>query len=71
MAMNVSKIVFEVASRLRVRGGELSEATSISKNTLSRMQSVYGNNMKAENLDRLYAYFDWKIEDHVEYVSEK
>jgi len=61
----------EFAEKRRIRLDELSEATGISKNTLSRMQSVHGYNTKTENLDRLCAYFDCKIEDLLEYVPEQ
>ncbi len=61
----------EFADKRKIRLDDLSLATGISKNTLSRMQSAQGYNTKTENLDKLCAYFDCRIEDLLEYIPEK
>jgi putative transcriptional regulator len=61
----------EFADKRKIRLDDLSSATGISKNTLSRMQSAQGYNTKIENLDKLCAYFDCRIEDLLEYIPEK
>ena len=61
----------EFADKRKIRLDDLSSATGISKNTLSRMQSPQGYNTKTENLDKLCAYFDCRIEDLLEYIPEK
>ena len=37
--------------------------------TISKLMNKHGTNVQTDNLDRLCAYFDCRIEDLVEYVS--
>lgn len=60
----------EFAERRRIPIQEVAEQTSIARNTLSRMINAHGVSVRSENLDRLCAYFQCKIEDLVEYVPD-
>lgn len=59
----------EFRERRRVTVQELAQATGITRNTLSKMLNQHGASVRSENLDRLCAYFDCRIEQLVEYVS--
>lgn len=61
----------EFADGRRITIGEVAEATSIHRMTLSKMINHRGYNTGTENFDRLCEYFDCKIEDLVEYVPNK
>ncbi len=54
----------------RIKLDEIVDATGISKNTLSRMQSVRGYNASIDNLNRLCAFFECKIEELLEYIPD-
>ena len=60
----------EFRERRRITIQEVAESTGITRNTLSRMLNMHGVSVRTENLDRLCAYFDCRIEDVVEYVPE-
>ncbi len=59
----------EFAEDRRITIGEVAEAGGIHRMTLSKMINQKGYNTGTENLDRLCAYFDCRLEDLVEYVS--
>ncbi len=50
---------------------EVSEATGINRVTLSKMVNQRGYSTVTENLDRLCRYFDCKIEQLAEYVTDQ
>lgn len=60
----------EFAERRRVPIIEIAQATGITRNTLSKMLNSFGTSVRSENLDRLCAYFDCRIEELVEYVPD-
>lgn len=60
----------EFAERRRIPIIEIANATGITRNTLSKMLNSFGVSVRSENLDRLCAYFECKIEDLVEYVPD-
>ena len=47
---------------------EIAEGTGITRNTLSKMLNQHGTSVRSENLDRLCAFFDCRIEQLVEYL---
>lgn len=58
----------EFAEGRRITIGEVAEAASIHRMTLSKLINQRGYNTGTENLDRLCAYFACSIGDLVEYV---
>lgn len=54
----------------RITIGEVAEAAGIHRMTLSKLINQRGYNTGTENLDRLCAYFECRIEDLVEYVPD-
>lgn len=50
---------------------EIAESTGINRMTISRMINTKGYSTVTENLDKLCAYFDCRIEDIIEYVSDE
>jgi DNA-binding Xre family transcriptional regulator len=60
----------EFSEGRRITIGEVAEAAGIHRMTLSKLINQRGYNTGTENLDRLCAYFDCRIEDLVEYVPE-
>lgn len=54
----------------RITINEMAESTGINRMTLSKIINHRGYSTVTDNLDRLCAYFQCKIEDLVEYVSE-
>lgn len=52
----------------RVTLDEVSQETGIHRTTLSKIANQRGYNTGTENIDRLCAYFDCKVEDIIEYV---
>lgn len=60
----------EFTDRRRVLIQEVADATGIARNTLSKMLNQHGASVRTENLDRLCAYFDCRIDALVEYVPE-
>ena len=60
----------EFAERRRVTIQEIAQATGITRNTLSKMLNQHGASVRSENLDRLCAYFNCRIEHLVEYLAE-
>lgn len=50
---------------------EIAESTGINRMTLSRMINTRRYSTVTENLDKLCAYFDCKIEDIIEYVPDE
>lgn len=59
----------EFKERRRITLLEISQATGINRMTISKLMNKHGTNVQTDNLDRLCAYFDCRIEDLVEYVS--
>ena len=57
---------FQEARRVTVL--EISEATGIARNTLSKMLNQPGASVRSEYLDRLCTYFGCKIEELVEHI---
>ena len=55
----------------RVTLMELSEATGISRVTLSKMINQRGYSTLTDHLNRLCRYFNCRIEDLAEYVPDK
>lgn len=55
----------------KIKLDELVAATGISKNTLSRMQSVRGYNVTTDNLNKLCAYFNCEISELLKYVPDE
>jgi putative transcriptional regulator len=55
----------------RITMAEISEATGINRVTLSKMINQKGYSTVTDNLDKLCNFFDCKIEDIAEYVSEE
>lgn len=49
---------------------EVSEATGINRMTISRMINNRGYSTVTDNLDKLCKFFNCKLEDIAEYVSE-
>ena len=60
----------EFRERRRVLIQDIAQATSITRNTLSKMLNQHGASVRSENLDRLCGYFGCRIEQLVEYVPE-
>lgn len=60
----------EFRERRRVTVQEIAQATGITRNTLSKMLNQHGASVRSENLDRLCAYFECRIEQLVEYVPD-
>lgn len=58
----------EFRERRRVTIQEIGETTGITRNTLSKMLNQHGTSVRSENLDRLCAYFNCRIEELVVYV---
>lgn len=61
----------EFRERRRITIQEVAQSTGITRNTLSKMLNQHGASVRSENLDRLCAYFDCRIEELVEYVPER
>ncbi|MBU0541401.1 MAG: helix-turn-helix transcriptional regulator [Gammaproteobacteria bacterium] len=55
----------------RVTLKEVSEATSINRATLSKMLHHRGYNTVTDNLDRLCKYFDCRLEEIAEFVTDE
>lgn len=60
----------EFRERRRVTVQEIALSTGITRNTLSKMMNLHGASVRSENLDRLCAYFECRIEQLVEFVPE-
>jgi len=60
----------EFRERRRVTVQELAKATGITRNTLSKMLNQHGASVRSENLDRLCAYFDCRIEQLIVYLPD-
>ncbi len=54
----------------RITINELAESTGINRMTLSKIINHRGYSTVTDNLDRLCSYFQCKIEDLVEYISD-
>lgn len=54
----------------RITMTEISENTGINRVTLSKMVNQKGYSTVTDNLDKLCEYFDCKLEDIAEYVTE-
>ena len=63
---------FEEEHQRRLTLAELSQATSIARPTLSKMQSPKGgHNTTTNNVDALCRFFGCKVEDLMEYVANE
>lgn len=60
----------EFKENRRITINEVAESTGINRMTLSKIINHRGYSTVTDNLDKLCAYFECKIEDLVEYVSE-
>jgi putative transcriptional regulator len=60
----------EFSERRRIEVREVAAETGIARNTLSKMLNQHGVSVRSENLSRLCAYFECRIEDLVEYVPD-
>lgn len=60
----------EYAEGRRITIGEVAGAAGIHRMTLSKMINQRGYNTSTENLGRLCAYFDCRVEELAEYVPE-
>ncbi|AGH81595.1 hypothetical protein PCNPT3_08285 [Psychromonas sp. CNPT3] len=49
---------------------EVAKACNVNRMTLSKMVNKKGYNTNSENIDKLCAYFECKVEDLVEYLPE-
>ncbi len=49
---------------------EISEATGIARNTLSKIVNQPGASIRSEYLDRLCSYFNCRIEELVEHIAD-
>jgi putative transcriptional regulator len=61
----------EFRERRRVTVQEIAEATGITRNTLSKLLNQHGASVRSENLDRLCAYFNCRIEELVEFFPNE
>ncbi|HRQ63849.1 MAG TPA: helix-turn-helix transcriptional regulator [Xanthomonadaceae bacterium] len=60
----------EFRERRRITVQEVAEATGITRNTLSKIINQHGASVRSDNLDRLCAFFDCRIDALVEYVPD-
>lgn len=58
------------AERRRITLKEVSEKTGISRTTLNRIANIPGYNTNTDTIDALCKYFECKVEDLLELVSE-
>ena len=54
----------------RITMAEITEATGINRVTLSKMINQKGYSTVTDNLDKLCKFFDCKLEDIAEYISD-
>ena len=59
---------FRDRSKIGIKG--ISEETGIARSTLSRIANVHGYSTTTDVLDKLCGYFECKIEDLMEYVTD-
>ncbi|MDZ7790337.1 MAG: helix-turn-helix transcriptional regulator [Xanthomonadales bacterium] len=59
---------FQESRHVTIR--EISEATGIARNTLSKILNQPGASIRSEYLDRLCSYFNCRIEQLVEHVPD-
>lgn len=57
---------FEFRTERRVTLEEISKATGIHRTTLSKIANVRGYNTTTDNIDKLCAFFDCKVEQLME-----
>lgn len=55
----------------RITMAEITEATGINRVTLSKMINQKGYSTVTDNLDKLCEFFDCKLEDIAEYISDR
>lgn len=68
LAEQIEKKQFSESRRITVQ--EVAEATGVNRMTLSKILNHKGYSTGTDILDRLCAYFDCRIEDLVEHVSD-
>lgn len=61
----------EFAEGRRITNGEVANAAGIHRMTLSKLINQRGYNTSTDNLNRLCAYFDCRVEELVEYVPDE
>ena len=49
---------------------EIAEATGIHRNTLAKIANTPGYNANLENLDKLCAFFDCRLEDLAQFIKD-
>jgi putative transcriptional regulator len=59
---------FKEGRRLSI--GELAEKSQVTRPTLSRILNQKGYNTTTDNIGRLCAFFDCRVEDLLEYVPD-
>lgn len=55
----------------RTNAKEISKATGLSTNTLSKLRNSKSANIGIKTIDKLCEYFDCKVSDLFEYVPDK
>ena len=60
----------EFSKKRRIPMDEISKATGISRQTLSRMINTHGYNATTDNLDKLCEFFDCELKDIAVRVAE-
>lgn len=60
----------EIRDQRRISLQEIAQATGITRNTLSKLLRPQGCSIRTQNLERLCAYFDCRVEELVEYQRE-
>lgn len=61
----------EFAEGRRITNGGVANAAGIHRMTLSKLINQRGYNTSTDNLNRLCAYFDCRVEELVEYVPDE
>ncbi len=64
----ISDWEFKEGRRLTI--GEMAEKSLVTRPTLSRILNQKGYNTTTENISRLCAFFDCRVEDLIEYVPD-
>jgi putative transcriptional regulator len=68
LRQQISNWEFNKGRRLTI--GELAEKSGITRPTLSRILNQRGHNAKIDNVNKLCAFFDCRVEDLLEYVPD-
>jgi DNA-binding Xre family transcriptional regulator len=68
LAELIEKRQFETGRRITV--SEVAEATGLNRMTLSKILNQRGYSTATDTIDRLCSFFDCRVEDLLEYISE-